>query len=542
MTLAEWHLGELRASAITDEVIAQRGSWSVSSAIELLDLGFSEGQRRGVKGGGYVIPLSDTFGQNGRYAFKPDGGWVDGSGRLHKYMWPKGQPPILDVPRRCLKHIGDATVKLLFTEGAKKADCAAGLGYCAVNIWGVFSWAYRDHSRFAFDQDGEASGLQALPDWEPIFPTLDGRECYLVFDSDAWRNPNVALALRRLANFLAKRGALVYIVHLPDEPNGDKNGLDDYVARHGADAFAQLVDDAEAWASRAMVRQLQAEISQLKGEREALCATLRNPARSPDERIVDAFTIFRVYEGRGHDRPGQQVDVPGVDEDGYVRVTIDFHDSKRCTATHCDPKGRWNPCIEDHEHNPERKCKIRGGLAADIGMSPSTVARAHESGFGKDAAPGAALTKKYQVVTDEAGRKVGGYVAFKANCSDDTVPGALWAQARYKPLAERQHGGDRSQSPRKPRCETCPPGVILREACINCGTVVGERPNPPDEQVAVPVTEGNEDSVSPSYVRNDSKLLSRSTTDDDVVHRLCGCGQRLWPEEERCDQCAGVAS
>jgi hypothetical protein len=283
VALADRHQRELAASAINQSVILERGYRTVTDATELLDLGFADYQARP----GLLIPLRSPDGSNGRYALKPNVPRVGQDGKPRKYDYPAGQPPILDVPPRCLEQIGDASVPLLFTEGAKKADCAAGVGYCAINIWGVHSW-YRN------PEHGGFATIEPLPDWETITPTLDGRIVYLTYDSDAFSKDAVGLALRRLANWLARQGALVYIVHLPNEPDGSKNGLDDYVARYGAEAFADLVADAEPWGSIGMVRKLRARVVELEQLLSAQAAVMRNHGLRPTEKLVTIATIHEA--------------------------------------------------------------------------------------------------------------------------------------------------------------------------------------------------------------------------------------------------------
>jgi hypothetical protein len=287
--LAKPHLHELHeASAIPLEVIAERGYRTVSDPLELLSLGFSDYQVQGLPG--ILIPLHGADGSNGRYALKPDRPRVehrpDKPDRKIKYEYPAGQRPMLDVPQRCQATLHDPTVPLLFSEGAKKVDCAAGLGYCAVNVWGVHNW-YRNPEHGGFPT------IEPIPDWDPIVPTLDGRVCYLAFDSDAFSQdkPSVGLAMRRLANFLSRHGALVYIVQLPDAADGAKQGLDDFVASQGAEAFAQLVEDAEPWGSRGVVRKLQAEVRELRQQQSAVAAVLRNPSMRAPDKVVAIATI-----------------------------------------------------------------------------------------------------------------------------------------------------------------------------------------------------------------------------------------------------------
>jgi hypothetical protein len=55
----------------------------------------------------------------------------------------------------------------------------------------------------------------------------------LLFDSDARSNESVLDALRKLASFLESRGAVVRWVLPPPGPNGEKWGIDDFLAAGG---------------------------------------------------------------------------------------------------------------------------------------------------------------------------------------------------------------------------------------------------------------------------------------------------------------------
>lgn len=277
MNLAERHLRALHEErAVPLEEIAARGYRTVTDPAELVALGFADYQARVPA---LLIPLHGPDGRNGRFALKPDHPRTGKDGRVRKYDYPSGSSHMLDVPPRCLSDLAVPSVPLLFSEGATKADVAAGLGYCAVNIWGTSAW-------YTNPQHGGFATIEPLGDWEVIKPTLNGRICYLAYDSDAWRNPNVARELRRLASWLAKHGALVFIIHLSDEPGGEKNGLDDFVARHGGEAFTRLVDQAEPWGSAGMVRKLQAELREMRQQQSALAEVLRNPDLRPTEKVV----------------------------------------------------------------------------------------------------------------------------------------------------------------------------------------------------------------------------------------------------------------
>ena len=61
----------------------------------------------------------------------------------------------------------------------------------------------------------------------------------LCFDSDLAK-PQVAAELKKLANFLANRGAVVLVEVLPHGLDGARLGIDDLIYRHGPEAFAEV--------------------------------------------------------------------------------------------------------------------------------------------------------------------------------------------------------------------------------------------------------------------------------------------------------------
>jgi hypothetical protein len=86
---------------------------------------------------------------------------------------------------------------------------------------GVWNWKTRT-------EDDESITLQ---DFEEI--RVSGRRVVLMFDSDARSNANVRLALSRLADMLIARGAQVETILPPDGPNGEKQGIDDFLGGGG---------------------------------------------------------------------------------------------------------------------------------------------------------------------------------------------------------------------------------------------------------------------------------------------------------------------
>lgn len=130
--------------------------------------------------------------------------------------WPR----LLDSPKE----------PLLITEGEKKSLAGCLAGYPVIGLGGVFNWVKKG---------GELLPALANIVWE-------GRDVYIVFDSDAATNPNIQLAEARLVEELQhKRGARCYLVRLPSD-KASKVGLDDYLVSHGAPAFAELLRKAPA--------------------------------------------------------------------------------------------------------------------------------------------------------------------------------------------------------------------------------------------------------------------------------------------------------
>lgn len=121
----------------------------------------------------------------------------------------------------------DPFTPLRITEGELKAEAAAAhdAKRLTIALGGVNSW--RDH-RSGGEDSAPLPELVALP--------LEGREVRLCFDSD-FEKPQVAAALRDLAEWCADRGAHVLIEVLPNGLDGQRLGVDDVIHRHGAEVF-----------------------------------------------------------------------------------------------------------------------------------------------------------------------------------------------------------------------------------------------------------------------------------------------------------------
>jgi len=236
--LAQQHYEMLQASAIADEVIKERGYRTITNAKELKTLGFSDSQMRVP---GLLLPLHSTDGEIPLYVYRPDNPRVfedkkqrneDGTykQKVIKYEMPKGEKMRLDVPPRCQSGIGDPTIPLWITEGQKKADALASIGFCAIALLGVWN----------FIGTNERGGKVFLADFMDIAMN-GGRPVRIVFDSDVMTKPEVKQALDILTQRLQKKGAMVQAVYLPGGKN--KIGVDDWLAEgHTIEELEDLVE------------------------------------------------------------------------------------------------------------------------------------------------------------------------------------------------------------------------------------------------------------------------------------------------------------
>lgn len=240
--LTDRHIAMLKASAITDDVIAARGYYSLCSGngtVEALQgLGFSYKQARDVSHGDVLLlPIRPPDGTNGLYMIRPDNPRVfdgdklpDGTRKqtVLKYEQPEGATNRLDVNPLVQDALADPGVDLWLTEGIKKGDALASAGLCAValpgGVWGFMGKNTKGASTVIADLD-----YVAWKDKENGTP----RTVWIVFDSDVMGKEGVRKALARLTTILRNKGAAVFPVYLPDGQNGAKQGVDDFLANGG---------------------------------------------------------------------------------------------------------------------------------------------------------------------------------------------------------------------------------------------------------------------------------------------------------------------
>lgn len=229
-TLSDRHKAELHASGLTDATIEAAGIYTAESSEVGKILGWTSRDFRW--GTGLVIPYDGDYAR-----VKLDVPRYGEGDRLIKYEAP------VKSPTRAYFPPGFATPKrgetLVVTEGEKKTLAIWQTGLACVGLPGVWSWQRkreRTDTGRAYGKRRLIADLSSL-DWKGI-------RVVICFDSDAADNDLVRMAEVRLAEVLSGLGAEVAIARIP--PGSDaKVGADDYIVKHGSDAFLQIIGSAK---------------------------------------------------------------------------------------------------------------------------------------------------------------------------------------------------------------------------------------------------------------------------------------------------------
>ncbi len=168
-----------------------------------------------------------------------------------KYLSPPGRANMLYfAPGTLPEHLADTGLPVVITEGEKKTLALYRLAhekaeesaprFLGVGLSGVWNW------RGTVGKTQDATGARrdvkgVIPDFDHI--TWQGRIVHIAFDANVATNDGVRAARRGLAKELAKRGAQVRFVNLPELPG--VNGVDDLLAIKGADFVLHLIENAQ---------------------------------------------------------------------------------------------------------------------------------------------------------------------------------------------------------------------------------------------------------------------------------------------------------
>ena len=256
---------------------------------------FTEGHRLPVNPSwaGFKIPYFNLKGKElpffrFRYTqVKPSKGFLSVAEDPEKplrYSQPKGSechvyfPPL--IPGDWEEVSQNATVSVCITEGELKAACGCAQGIPTMGLGGVFNW--------------RSARLQ-----QSLVPVLEcwmwaGRKVYLCFDSDSATNPMVRQAAARLAIVLLNRGAVVHEIELPPGPERSKQGMDDYIFRHGVEAFGALIAAATPAAASAALHQLNLEVALVRATNEIVHLSTGNVMSA--HQFIEVAYKDRKYE------------------------------------------------------------------------------------------------------------------------------------------------------------------------------------------------------------------------------------------------------
>lgn len=199
------------------------------------------------EGSGMLIPIRTIDGRSPYHEYRADfpaetTNRKTGKRTIKKYRRPFGCGNVLDVHPFVRERLLTTKDPIFITEGVMKGDSLVSLGACAISLFGVSGWRGKVHDPNPdYNDNGEVIQRTGPLDDLAKIP-MTGREVFIVFDSDVMVKKSVHDALRNLWNFLLGRGAIVYAIYLPTEPDGDqKIGVDDYIASHPGITVAGLM-------------------------------------------------------------------------------------------------------------------------------------------------------------------------------------------------------------------------------------------------------------------------------------------------------------
>jgi len=231
--LLSHHIAELRASGLSDEMIADAGIRSETNPIKLGSLlGWRAYPRKMAPA--IVYSFVSIDGTNGYCRAKPDLPRSLG-GKVIKYESPLKRPNEIYFPPGVAAVALTDKATIGFTEGEKKSLCATQNRFPCIGLVGVWGWKDSKHERLS-------AALERI-NWKD-------RVVYICFDSDLVDNAQIQDAECRLAKLLRQQGATVLAIRIP--PGKDaagvtvKAGIDDFIVANGVAAFGELVKAAKA--------------------------------------------------------------------------------------------------------------------------------------------------------------------------------------------------------------------------------------------------------------------------------------------------------
>lgn len=220
--LAQNHVEFLRASAIDDEVILERGYRTITVKARLEGLGFAKSQWQVPT---LLVPIHGASGDLTTYQHRPDAPRIR-DGKPLEYESISGHQLIVDVPLRCREWLNETQRALFLTDSITGADSAASKGLCCISLLNVWRW-----------------DSKCLPP-ELANLALASRQIYVAIDSVTMAKEGVHKAVVRLKALVEAEGGSMNFICLPADECGRKIGLGGFFAAGGS--VAELVNSAES--------------------------------------------------------------------------------------------------------------------------------------------------------------------------------------------------------------------------------------------------------------------------------------------------------
>jgi hypothetical protein len=291
-SLTQAHRQELKASGLNEEQIKKVGHFSADAA--------TAKKLVGIALPGLIFPYNDPFNRpylkkDGRpyYRVKPD--WEKRKAEESpKYLSPEREgcrPYFSPLHSNWTKVLKSTKTDLWETEGEKKADCGCANGLAVIAFAGVDAWV----DRYDRETGHKLDTSRLLPELTVInWATRRVNQC---FDSDIIEKIPVQMALAKRARALKQDGAIPYLILLPNEVDGAKNGLDDFVVRHGIEALKVLAKAAKP--TPVKIEEHEVKDAQGNKQKEYSCSlTLEEPQSHPK-----ALMAWAVLKERWAYRP-----------------------------------------------------------------------------------------------------------------------------------------------------------------------------------------------------------------------------------------------
>lgn len=182
----------------------------------------------------------------------------------------------------------DPKVSVAITEGELKAACACAHGVPMMALGGVYSF-----------MSGKRS-LDLLPSMKEF--NWSERQAYIVFDNDVSTKPEVLRAQIILSQRLLALGARISFISIPPGP---EKGVDDFIVKFGAAAFAGLIERADPFLEAQALWELNSEATYIKKINvviELETGLIMDPESFKRHRYVDRFYMKSVERGTGKNK------------------------------------------------------------------------------------------------------------------------------------------------------------------------------------------------------------------------------------------------